>query len=154
MAQHDSTPDMVAGLRAWARGLDATEAAVELLARSFGGRFAERRYPWIMSDDGEGWCWLEPDQLTGPATAGLSGGERRLLAIVASLAGGRPVDLADTLTGLDRDTIALVLAAIAHASGSHEHTDMVIDPDRAVGFAGGRLPSLYPWPKTTRGASS
>jgi hypothetical protein len=152
MTPHDSDPDVVAGLRAWARGLYATEAAVELLARFHGGRFAQPGHPWIMTDPGEGWCWLEPDQLTGPATTGLSGGERRLLAIVASLAGGRPVDLSDTLTGLDRDTIGLVIAAVAHASGSHQHADLVIDPDRGVGFNRGRLPSLYPWP--TPGVSS
>jgi hypothetical protein len=149
MAQHDSAPDTVAGLRAWARGLYASEAAVELLVRSHGGRFAEAGNPWIGTDD-SGWSWLEPDQLTGTATAGLSGGERRLLAIVGSLAGGLPVDLSDTLSGLDRDAIALVCAAIAHASGSHEHADMVVDSDRGVGFARGWLPSLYLWPKTTR----
>jgi hypothetical protein len=156
MIPHDTAPapDLVAGLQTWARGVYATEAAVELLARSFGGRLAELGYPWIMTDAGEGWCWLEPDQLTGPATAGLSGGERRLLAIVASLAGGRPVDLSETLAGLDRDAVVLVLAAVAHASGSHEHADMVIDSDRGVAFSRGRLPSLYPWPKTTPVVSS
>jgi hypothetical protein len=151
MTPPDSDPDVVAGLRTWGRGLYATEAAVELLARFHGGRFAEPGHPWIGTDD-SGWCWLEPDQLTGPVTASFSGGERRLLAICASLAGGRPIDLSDTLTGLDRDTIGLVIAAVAHASGSHQHADLVIDPDRGVGFNRGRLPSLYPWP--TPGVSS
>jgi hypothetical protein len=153
MTAHHSAPDTVSGLRAWARGLYASEAAVELLIRSHGGRFTEPGNPWIGTDN-SGWSWLEPDQLTGPATAGLSGGERRLLAIVGSLAGGRPVDLSDILTGLDRDVIALVCAAVAHASGSHQHADMVVDSDRGVAFSRGRLPSLYPWPKTTRGVSS
>ena len=154
MTPHDTAPDAVAGLRAWARGVYATEAAVELLVRFQGGRFAQPGQPWIMPDTDEGWYWLEPDHLTGLGAACLSGGERRLLAIVASLTGGAPVDLGDALAGLDRDTVTLVLAAVAHASGSHEHADMVIDPDRGVGFAGGRLPSLYPWPKTTPGVSS
>jgi hypothetical protein len=153
MTTPDSDPDVVASLRTWARGLYATEAAVELVARSHRGRFAQPGHPWIGTDE-SGRCWLEPDQLTGPVTAGLSGGERRLLAISASLAGGRPVDLSDTLSGLDRDTVVLVLAAVAHASGSHEHADMVIDHDRGVGFARGRLPSLYPWPKPTPVVSS
>jgi hypothetical protein len=153
MTPHDSDPDVVASLRTWARGLYATEAAVELLARFHGGRLAQPGHPWIGIDE-SGWCWLEPDHLTGPAMAGLSDGERRLLGIVASLAGAGPTDLSDILTGLDRDTISLVIAAVAHASGSHQHPDMVIDPDRGVAFSRGRLPSLYPWPKTTPGVSS
>jgi hypothetical protein len=152
MTSRDS--DVVAGLRAWARGVYATEAAVELLVRFQDGRFAHPGHPWIMPDPGEGWYWLEPDHLTGPTVACLSGGERRLLAIVASLTGGAPVDLGDALAGLDRDTVTLVLASVAHASGSHEHSDIVVDADRGVGFARGRLPSLYPWPKTTPRASS
>jgi hypothetical protein len=151
MTSRDS--GVVSGLRAWARGLYATEAAVELLVRAHGGRLVEAGQPWIGTDDSR-WVWLEPYQLTGRATAGLSGGERRLLAVVASLAGGRPIDLSDILTGLDRDAAALVCAAVADASGSHEHADMVVDPGRGVGFARGRLPSLYPWPKASPGVSS
>jgi hypothetical protein len=154
MTPHDTAPDAVAGLRVWARGVYATEAAIELLARFHGGRLAQPGQPWIMPDPGEGWYWLEPDHLAGPTVACLSDGERRLLAIVASLTGGAPVDLGDALAGLDRDTVTLVLAAVAHASGSHEYADMVIDPDRGVAFSRGRLPSLYPWPETTRGVSS
>jgi hypothetical protein len=154
MTPHDIDLDVVAGLRAWARGLYGTEAAVELLVRFQGGRFARPGHLWIMPDPGEGWYWLEPDHLIGPTVVCLSGGERRLLAIVASLTGGAPVDLGDALAGLDRDTVTLVLAAVAHASGSHEHSDMVIDPDRGVALSHGRLPSLYPWPKTTPVVSS
>jgi hypothetical protein len=152
MTSHDSAPDTVPGLRAWARGVYGTEAAVELLVRFQAGRFAHPGHPWIMPDPGEGWYWIEPDHLTGPTVGYLSGGERRLLAIVASLTGGAPVALSDALDGLDRDTVALVLAAVAHASGSHEHADMVVESDRGVAFSRGPLPSLYPWP--TRAVSS
>jgi hypothetical protein len=48
----------------------------------------------------------------------------------------------------------LVLAAVAHAAGSHEHTDMVVDADRGIAFSRSRLASLYPWPETTPGVSS
>jgi len=51
----------------------------------------------------------------------LSGGETRLLRIAASLLGGPPVDLSRNLAGLDREHLQLVLDAIAHAGGSHEH---------------------------------
>ena len=46
-----------------------------------------------------------------------SGGEKRMLRITASLADGIPVDLRDTLTGLDDRNIQLVITAIRHASG-------------------------------------
>ena len=46
-----------------------------------------------------------------------SGGEQRMLKITASLADGIPVDLRDTLTGLDDRNIQLLLTAVRHASG-------------------------------------
>jgi ABC-type branched-subunit amino acid transport system ATPase component len=49
----------------------------------------------------------------------LSGGERRLLELADSLATGHPVDLADTVTGLDPVNAQVVVDAIAHAAGVH-----------------------------------
>jgi hypothetical protein len=46
-----------------------------------------------------------------------SGGERRILQLAASLAGGIPVSLRDTVTGLDNDNTARLLTAIRHAAG-------------------------------------
>ena len=46
-----------------------------------------------------------------------SGGERRILRLAASLAGGIPVSLRDTVTGLDNDNTARLLTAIRHAAG-------------------------------------
>ena len=46
-----------------------------------------------------------------------SGGERRMLRITASLADGIPVDLRDTLTGLDDSNIQLLITAIRRTSG-------------------------------------
>jgi hypothetical protein len=46
-----------------------------------------------------------------------SGGEQRMLRITASLADGIPVDLRDTLTGLDDRNIQLQITAIRRASG-------------------------------------
>jgi hypothetical protein len=46
-----------------------------------------------------------------------SGGERRILQLSASLAAGTPVDLRDTVTGIDNRNISLLLAAIRHATG-------------------------------------
>jgi hypothetical protein len=46
-----------------------------------------------------------------------SGGERRILLLAASIAGGIPVSLSDTLTGIDHRNASLVIKAIAHATG-------------------------------------
>jgi hypothetical protein len=46
-----------------------------------------------------------------------SGGEQRMLKITASLADGIPVDLRDTITGLDDRNIQLLITAIRRASG-------------------------------------
>lgn len=131
-------------LRAWAKGSYPLEAAVELVMRAFGGRFAAAGNPWI-DETSEGRPWLDADAMTDDAIAGLSGGERRLLRIARSLAGGEPVNLNDDIPGLDRDVVQLVLAAIAHAAGSHEHSGIVYDAaNQPAGFE--RLDTLYPWP--------
>ena len=46
-----------------------------------------------------------------------SGGEKRMLRITASLADGIPVDLRDTLTGLDDSNVQLLIMAIRRTSG-------------------------------------
>ena len=46
-----------------------------------------------------------------------SGGEGRMLLLAASIAGGTPVSLNDTLPGIDRRNASLVVSAIAHAAG-------------------------------------
>ena len=46
-----------------------------------------------------------------------SGGERRVLELSSSLAGGTPVDLRDAVTGLDDGNITRLVTAILHASG-------------------------------------
>ena len=46
-----------------------------------------------------------------------SGGERRMLLLAASIAGGVPVSLSDTLTGIDRRNASLIVSAVAHAAG-------------------------------------
>ncbi|MBF8194509.1 hypothetical protein ITP53_54420 [Nonomuraea sp. K274] len=46
-----------------------------------------------------------------------SGGERAVLRIAASMSGGIPVDLRDTLTSLDGVNLAAAAAAVRHAAG-------------------------------------
>jgi hypothetical protein len=61
--------------------------------------------------------WQAAITALGSGELPCSGGERRLLMLSASLAGGIPVDLRDAATGLDDRNIQRLLAAILHASG-------------------------------------
>jgi hypothetical protein len=46
-----------------------------------------------------------------------SGGERRILQLAASLAGGVPVDLRDAINGLDHRNVALLVTAVWRTAG-------------------------------------
>lgn len=141
-------------LRAWAKGMYTTEAATELLLRAFGGKFAAPGNPWVHTSTGpEGpgqvKAWIDFEGI--PAEAGpLSGGERRFLLLAASLAENVPVVLGDVVSGLDRENLDLVLAAIAHAGGSHEHSDIRFNDDGSMSLGKGYLESLHPWPRALR----
>jgi hypothetical protein len=45
-----------------------------------------------------------------------SGGERRMLLLASSLAGGTPLSLYDALVGINRRNTGLVVSAVAHAA--------------------------------------
>lgn len=111
----DRAAALAAALREWAHGLYTTEAGVELLIRTWGGRLLSG--PWIATDPANGTVWFDTRKVR--AAGYLSGGERRLLDLTASITADRPVHLGDTLAGLERHAVELVLAAIAHAAGSH-----------------------------------
>lgn len=139
------------GLRVWARGMYPLEAGVELLIRT---GLAQPWQPWIKPTDRPDMYWVDVDQLHDDMIGPYSGGQIRLLHIAASLLDGAPVNLHRDIAGLDRGNLELVLAAIAHAGGSHEHSgDLGPDPNgRLVGHDGVRmgftkLGSLYPWPQ-------
>lgn len=139
--------DRAEGLREWACGLYGYEAAAELLIRACGGRFLQG--PWVKYDADRGRYWFDPS-VAIEESGYLSGGERRVLAIAASLVSSEhPVDLGD-VSGLDRQALSLVLAALAHAGGSHEHSRMLMEegPDgRPVYVGSERLDSIYGWPE-------
>jgi hypothetical protein len=111
-------------VREWAAGSLPVGAGVELLLRAFDGRFADPSRPWVITDAG-GRVWVDTDVLRD-GTGALSGGERRVLVMVAALIDEGPVDVVDIVTGLDRAHLHLVLAALAHAAGSHEQADLTI----------------------------
>lgn len=143
-AQRTERAEIAAGLREWAKGIYALEAAVELLVRFNHGRLLSGM--WIERTASR--CWFAADMV--PNESGLSGGERRVLMLAASLV--KPdtvrVDLGDVASGVDRDALDLVLAATAHAGGSHEHSRPVFGLDGTYGGSR-RLSSLHPWPNTT-----
>lgn len=140
-----------AGLRAWVRGRLAEEAAVELLVRT---GFARPDHPWVRHGGVEPGWWVKWEALrdTLENTGYLSEGEHRILDLAASLAGVTPqgFDLGRAVSGLDRDYLQLVLAAVAHAGGSHEHRafELVRAADGALVPAetGDPLPPLVAWP--------
>lgn len=142
--------------RAWAKGIYPIEAGVELLIRH--GKAIYENAPWLIDlrDDRalevvgvqhhaeeRTHVAIDVDRLLEHAGA-WSGSERRIARIAASLIDGTPVDLNDALPGLDRTTLTDVLAAIAHANGSHEHSGVLYnEAGSPAGFE--QLPSLYPW---------
>ncbi len=130
-----------AQLRAWAKGVYGLEAATELLIRGFDGRFADPGCPWVHpTTSGH---WIDFDAI--PAQVGaLSGGEQRFLQIVAALDDAdTTVNLGRCLAGLDRRHVHLVLAAVAHASGTHEHQEILFAPDGTVSFS--QPGAIYRW---------
>ena len=98
--------------------------------------------------DGGPWAAVQWGELDGALRAGVitgSSGQLRLLRAAAGLADGQPVDLADLTAGVDREELTLVLAALAHAAGSHEHAE-VVRSDDGSGDARLALGPVVPWP--------
>lgn len=90
---------------------------------------------------GIGWAqiaWIEVDTAVREGRLAGATGQLRLLRAAASLADGQPVALEELAAGLDRADLTLLLAAIAHAAGSHEHP--------SAGGHGSVADPLVPWP--------
>jgi hypothetical protein len=128
-------------LRAWAKGIYGLEAATELLIRGFDGRFADPGCPWVHpTASGH---WIDFDSIPAQINA-LSGGEQRFLQIAAALDDGNvKVNLGRCLTGLDRKHVHLVLAAVSHAAGTHQHSQLTSGPDGTIRID--RPGSIYRW---------
>lgn len=131
-------------LRRWAAGSYPAEAGVELLVRSGVLRRVDLSGLWG-SEQG-----VDAEVLSGAVLdAHLTDHELPLVLVALSLlAGGdHAVDLSQVLPGVDRHGMDLVLAAVAHAGGSH--ADRAIERNEygnATGGIGRRLPPLHPWP--------
>lgn len=119
-----TTDDLTAALHACAAGLYPLEAGVALLISN--GTFLHRDdFTSRFIDHGtSGGTPMAAIDWDAAATALASGdlpcsAVRRMLRITASLADGIPVDLQDTLTGLDDRNVQLLITAVLHASGQH-----------------------------------
>lgn len=99
--------------------------------------------------EGEGpWAQIAWPDLESALSTGLivgSSGEVRVLRAAASIADGHPVDLGDLAGALNRRALTLLLAAIAHAAGSHDHRQITHGPE-GIPYSGDPLPPLVPWP--------
>jgi hypothetical protein len=129
------------------------EAAILLLITS-GHWLPQLQHTGLITVDGdvegEGlWAHIAWPDLDGALRIGTITGrnsDHQVLRAAASIADGHPVDLGDLAAGLDRHALTLVLAAIAHAAGSHEPRGITQGPD-GVPHPGDRLPPLVPWPQ-------
>ncbi len=117
-------PDSIApALRNHAEGSCCLTAAAELLIAQAWLQRADftSRFITVHRSPGDGQPMAVIDWPAAVTALGTSlpcsGGEQRMLRITASLAGGIPVDLRDTITGLDDRNIQLLLTAIRRASG-------------------------------------
>jgi len=121
-----NTDHLAAALRNCAAGLLPLEAGTELLIANgtflhradFAARFIETG---TSSSDGPSLMavidWYDAIAALNVGDLPCSGGERRVLLLSASLAGGIPIDLRDAVTGLDDRNTTLLLTAIRHATG-------------------------------------
>lgn len=118
--------DLTAALRACAAGIYPLEAGVALFIAN--GAFLHRqdftsRFITVATSIGDGttpMAAIDWDAAITALHAGelpCSGGERRVLKLSSSLAGGTLVDLNDAVTGLDDGNITRLVTAILHASG-------------------------------------
>jgi hypothetical protein len=127
---------LAAALRARAAGLYCAEAGVELLIG---------QQSWLCRGDFTGPFIIVTPGLAGQALVAVAGwdaavtaldggalpcssGERRMLHLAASIAGGIPADLGETLTGLDRASITAAARAVLHAGG-HRGVTVTLPPD-------------------------
>jgi hypothetical protein len=113
-------------LRACARGIHPLEAGTGLLIDC--GNWLHRedftsRFVIVETDTGDDGTPLAATDWEAAIAAlhdgelSASGGERRMLLLAASIAGGIPVSLYDALPGIDRRNASRVVGAVAHAAG-------------------------------------
>ena len=79
-------------------GCPIDQAAVELLARCFSGRYVRPGVAWVQPCARPGWYWLDEEALAAYA-ATVTGEERRVLTLAAVLLGAEPEARPEVATG-------------------------------------------------------
>lgn len=129
-------------VRAGVKGMYPAEAGVELLIRH--GLAIRDDAPWITRTGDV--AHIDVDMLLDRGSV-WSGGQYRVVLIACSLIDGSTVNLSDVISGLDRTALDLVLAALSHASGSHEFADVTIGADGQL--ERNQPVAAFPWPPTS-----
>ena len=123
-------------LRACAHGIYADEAACELLIShaswlhrgDFTGRFLNTGERITDGTPMASIDWTAAITALDAGELPCSSGEGKMLRLAASLGAGAPVNLRDTLTGIDARGVSLVITAVLHTSGQrpgsqiHDHS--------------------------------
>jgi hypothetical protein len=119
-----TSASLATALRHHAQGIYCLEAAAELLIAGHWLHHADFTSDFLTISSGlaEGRSMASidwPAAIASLDTGKLpcSGGEHRMLRLTASLADGIPVDLRETLTGIDDHNTQLLINAVLHASG-------------------------------------
>ncbi len=132
-------------VRRWAMGVYPVEAAAELLIRQ--GKAIYEGAPWLRElgpEGGQIMVAIDPETLWVNSRS-WSGSEQRLVNVAVSLLDSElMVNLHDAVTGLDREPLELVLAAVAHAAGSHEARMPIIEGSKLTGYT--EPVNAHPWP--------
>jgi hypothetical protein len=140
--------DLIAALNACAAGFYPLEARVALLISNgtflhrddFTTRFIE--HGTSISNGTTPMAAINWEAAVTALRAGelpCSGGERRIVLLSASLAGGIPIDLRDAVTGIDDANVALLVAAICHATGQHREERGPKRPSGHIEAISGRI---------------
>jgi hypothetical protein len=116
---------LTAALTAHAAGLYPDEAGTELLIHHGGILLREDFSGFVhtgtsITDGATLLAWIDWDAALSALHRGqlpLSSGERRILQLAASIAGGTPVRLRDAIPGLDDRNLQLLTTAIRHTAG-------------------------------------
>ena len=128
-------------LREWARGMNTTAAATELLIRT---GYARPGSLWMRRENPDR-PWIDFESIPD-LIGGYSGGQQRVLRIAASIAESVPIVLGDEISGLDHRLAELVLTALAQASGYGvpvSYAEMVGDENEVVRVT---KPAILTWP--------
>jgi hypothetical protein len=118
------TSQLSAALRAAAAGIHPDEAAAGLIIGHavflHRDNFTRHIETAACASDGTPMAWIDRDAVITALDCGRmpgTGGERRIIQIAASLAGGHPVSLRDAIPGLDQRNLELITTAIRRAAG-------------------------------------